>query len=539
MSDDLLTDDLLDDLEDGDDKEKKRGRRRIGRRDKKDKNDKKAKATKADKSAAVAATASAASASNEDAKPSGLAGIRQWAIDSYNGIFKIVVEPQLPSYRVLGYMIMAFLFGMFWAYSIAPTVYYNGAPHQMRSEHQDQHVVSVAGAALAQMYSQADVQELLSRVDDPERRIARLLEATPDDRQTEVALQLIQPWAQGIDGRNAPSPGSFFSSLIGVIVAVILFIAISWVVALAWGLLIGGYVTRARLGIKRRLVGESDEDKAARATMDAERKRKEVREQMEREAKEAGASAMGPALTTKPSIYFKGRSYDDSFAIEDANDMFLGEMGATIARTVGDNKDLAAVEVWLFDKDDFTKTYTKVFVAPHTLNDPAAMNDLGQRVDNPDSDIVVLTPGAELDLISKTIIVKAKVVDVTPGSDPGLPPNSHFDGLTLQMQAWQTDGTPTPAAAPVAASAAGGLPDLSSYEIGPPPEMPSSMPPPTSSGQRDLSEYEIGPPPPGIAPVAPARPPAGSPPPAGLPPIDDDDDDDPFGGTADFTPVGN
>lgn len=547
MSDDIFADDdIFDDDEVAEDDSKKKRRGGRGRNKKKEKTEKGGRRSRGKKNADDAVAKVETSDGGQE-KSSPLKGLQQWLLDSYNGIFKIVIEPQLPSYRVLGFMIISFLIGMFWAYNLAPTSYYNGAPHQMRSEHQDQYVIGIGAGALAGIYSETDVQELLSRVDSPTQRITRLREITDDGLQTEVALQQIEPLSQGIDGRDSPSGGSFFGTLITVIIAVIIFIAITWVFALAWGLLIGGYYERARLSIKKRLVGESEEDKAARETIEAERKRRAIREQMEADAKDAAAGGgdLGAPVTTKPSIYFKGRSYDDSFAIEDSDDMFLGEMGATIARTVGEAQELAGVEIWLFDKDDFVKTYTKLFVSEHTFNDPAAMSELENRVDNRAEDIAILKPGATLDLISNNLTVRAKVLETTPGTDASLPPNSHFDGLTIQMQAFQTQGSGSPAApAPVPTpAAAGGLPDMSSYEIGPPPEMPSGMAPPppppaspSTSGQRDLSDYEIGPPPPGVKPLSP--PPMGATRPSPNPLPELDDDDDPFGGTGDFTPVG-
>jgi hypothetical protein len=520
-----MTDDIL-----NDDAAEGKKKRRLGRRRKKDK--------KPDDMAEKAPKA----ADDDGDSSSPLAGIRQWLVDSYNGIFKIVIEPQLPSWRVMGFMILAFLFGMFWAYNLNPVQFYDGAPHQMRDEFQDVYVIGVAASALSDVYGDEAVATLLDRVDDPAQRVQDI-QAANQGRQIEVAMQEIADIAQDVDGQDAPSGGSLFGTIFQILLAIILFIAISWIIALAWGLLIGGYYDRARLAIKRRIVGESEDDIAARKTMAAERRRRDLQKQMDEDAKQAAASDLGPPVVSKPSIYFKGRAYDDSFAIEDANDMFLGEMGATIAKSIGDDQDLAAVELWLFDKDDFVKTYTKVFVSEHGYNDPVTMSDLETRVDDASTDIVVLKQGAEHTLESNNLIIKAKVVEIEPGTDSSLPPNSHFEGLTIQMQAFQKSGdtVPTPAAAPSAAS--GGLPDVSQYEIGPPPTMPGSSstppapPPPASSGGLpDVSEYEIGPPPEGAKPLTP--PPMDQQPPSNLPPIDDDDEDDPFGGTGDFTPVG-
>ncbi|MFW5748714.1 MAG: hypothetical protein ACOCYT_03790 [Chloroflexota bacterium] len=533
MTDDILTDDAV---EEGG----RRGRRR-GRGRKKEQAEKAPKAKKRkDRKAQAAPTG--------EATGSPIARLRQWLLDSYNGIFKILLQPQLPSMRVLFFMVISFLVGMFWAYNLAPVQFYNAAPHQMRDEHQDQYVIGVAASALAGIYNDEGVATLLNRVDSPAQRVERL---KGRGGQTEAALEAVDEIAQSVPGRDMPSAGNIFTTVIEVIVAVVAFVLVASVVAIAWGLLIGGYFDRARLTIKRRFVGESEADIRARQTMDAERKRKEMRRQMEEEARTAAATDLGTPLLTRPSIYTKGRAFDDSFAIEDADDMFLGETGATIAKTIGDSQELAAVEIWLFDKDDFVKTYTKVFVSEHGYNDPMVRSDLEVRVDEPATDIVILRQGSELTLESNNLVVKAKVIDTSPGMDPSLPPNSHFEGLTIQMQAWQKQGEAVTVGMMPGAAGAGGLPDVSSYDIGPPPDMPSSPPP---GGLPDVSSYDIGPPPeipqprqqppsapPQQEPVGwpppQARPPQ-SQPPEELPPFDDDEDDDPFGGTADFTPLG-
>lgn len=482
-------------------------------------------------------------------KPAGEGGgLRQWLVDSYNGVFRIVIQPQLPSLRVLSFMLIAFLAGMFWAYEPAGVQFYDGAPHQMRSEHQDQYIIGIAASKLANIYDDEGIRQLLERIDDPAERAERLIQR---GGQTAAALEQVIDVARVVEGRPAPSSGSLLAAILQIAGGVLIFVVVVNVFALVWGLLIGGYVERARLTIKRRMVGESDDDKRARETMEGERRRRDIAKQM-LETTTDSDRALGTPLVNKPSIYFKGRAYDDSFAIEDADDMFLGETGATVARSIGDGQDLSAVEVWLFDKDDFVKTLTKIFVSEHGYNDPATRSDLENRVDNPQTDIVVLRAGAEHIVESDNLIVKAKVADATPGTDPALPPNSHFESMTLQIQAWQKQAGATPASPPPMGAPAGGLPDVSDYQIGtlsdapasPPPPPP---PPPSSSGQRDLSEYEIDPLPPGMSPP-PSPPPMGSPGtstrptmPPDLPPYDagddDDEEDDPFGGTADFTPI--
>lgn len=470
-----------------------------------------------------------------DGEGGGGFNLRQWLVDSYNGVFKIVIQPQLPTLRVLGFMIIAFLFGMFWAYQPAGVKFYDGAPHQMREEHQDQFVIGVAASALARLYDDAGVAQLLERVDKPAERVQRLINERGG--QTAAALEEIQFIAQTVEGRDAPTAGNLLTSILQFILGTGAFALIANIFALVWGLLIGGFVERAWLTLKKRFVGESEADKQARETMEGERRRREIAKQMAEDSKTAVASELGTPLVNKPSVYFKGRPFDDSFAIENADDMFLGETGAATAKVIGDSGDLAAVEVWLFDKDDIGKTYTKIFVTEYGFSDPVMMSDLQSRVDNPATDIAVLRTGSELTLESTNLVLKAKVAEAVIGTKPDLPPNSHIDNLTIQMQAWakanQVAAATTPMAAIPPAPPASGLRDLSDYEIDPLPPTPvttqsnyAPLPPaPPASGLRDLSDYEIDPLPPTPPPASPIRYP--------------EDDDDPFGGRADFTPKGN
>jgi len=485
-----------------------------------------------------------------------VAGIRDWLVDSYNGLFKIVIQPQLPKPRLFGFMIAALILGLVWAYAIDPVSFFDASPSQLSDTQRDQYVILVAGSYVAELYDDENTVQLLQRIEDPAGTVSRLLQNTGPDTQVNFALQQIAPLAeQAGAGTPAPDSGNILQSILSFVLAAVLLIVIMIAVSLLWGLLIGGYVER----FVARFRPKTEADLKAQQAIDDIRRRKELQARMAEEAaQDASTSDLGPALMQQVSPYTKGRAYDDSFAIEDMNDMFLGEAGATIAKTIGDDQDLTAIEIWLFDKDDFVRTLTKILASPHAFNDPVIRSELDAKVENPATDIVVIEPGATLIIESDNIRVQAKVADLTPGTNPALPPNSHYDAITLQMMGWQTSGVsvPTPAA-PAPAGAASGLPDLSSYEIGPPPEMPSgSTPAPASppapggsSGLPDLSSYEIGPPPEmpsgfsektqpsSPAPYAPKPPPL-SPPPS-LPSTDDDDEDDPFGGTGDFTPIGN
>ncbi len=453
---------------------------------------------------------------------------RNWLSDSYNGLFKILIQPQLPKPRVLGFMLGAFLFGLIWAYMLAPVVFYNGSPSQLSPGQRDQYVKLVAGSYQAGLYDDSQTIQLLSRVEEPTAAIDRML---PNESGSVAAsLQSVRPLAeQAGDGTRAARDGGIIRSIIVFVVAVIAFVLIVNIFALLWGLLIGGFVQR----FLARLRPKTQADLDAMQTIEGIKRRKELEIQMRAEApaSDAEGAAYGPPIMQRISTYTKGRQFDDSFAIEDANDMFLGESGATISKTVGDSQELAAVEIWLFDKEDFVRTLNKVFVSEHAYNDPVSRSELDSKVDNPSTDLVVVKPGSVIVIETDAIKLQAKIVDVTYGTNPDLPPNSYFDGLTIRMEAWEKGKAGAVAPAPVSAPAyAIPSPVTTPMPAYTPPAAPAAAPPPMPS---------YSPPPmPSYAPqpAAPFGQRPAAPPPATLP---GQADDDPFGGTGDFTPIGS
>jgi hypothetical protein len=248
------------------------------------------------------------------------------------------------------------------------------------------------------------------------------------------------------------------------------------------------------------------------------------------------STTYGKPLMQRMSVYIPGRGqFDDSFSIEDENEKFLGECGAGISEVigVGDPAKVTAVEVWLFDKDDFVRTLTHVFASEHAYNDPGLRAKL-----EPKGPIVLVKPGAVAVLETASLRLQARIVEVEYG-DGALPPNSNFSKLTIELAAWRKQPGGTPAAPePIPAATVPAAPAPVYAPMSPPVPLPAdptfgspippapSFPPPTpgfapspqppSPGLRPLT------PPPLSPPAAPPRPPV---------------DDDPFGGTGDFRPV--
>ncbi len=484
--------------------------------------------------------------------------IRQYIIDSYNGLYKIVLEPSMPTKQTIILLVVGLIIGMIWGYAIRPVQFYDSSPSQMAQGSRDQWVKLVAASYNAGMYGEEAVINLLQRVEQPGATVQRLLASALDGTVEKQSLQQIQDLANSAGaGTAAPQAPGIAQSLLDFIIPLILIIVITPILVLVWRLL---FYSNVVAPILDKIRPKSEEEIQKRKELEAERKAHQVAMEAQKDMVVEIDEELGEPLTQKLSVYTKGRMFDDSFAIEDANDMFLGECGATIAKTLGDAKDLAAIEIWLFDKEDFVRTLTKVFVSEHAYNDPAIRSELEPKVENPATDIVVVKDNAKLVLETDALRMQATVKAFTYGSGGSLPPNSHFDSLSIEIAAWEKlkVGSSAPAVPPIPPmpgtipASTTPMPVAPTTPIAPPPTAPVQpaapqplAPPPMSPSQPTQPNPAFSPPPAfNPPPAAPASSPADrgirplSPPPLQRPPAPPDDDD-PFGGTGDFTPISN
>lgn len=447
---------------------------------------------------------------------------REWLIGTYNGLYKIVLEPSMPSRQTVLIVVLAFLIGLVWAYLISPIVYYDGDPSQLEQGWQNEWVRllserydNVASSSAQGAEFQQSMINLLAAVDDPVGIIDAEGINVPGFR--ELAEQA-QPFAK------APPPRPSITGTISpFVVGPIVLIVLSVIIALVGRLLI--YPNLIEPVVKRMRGEVAVSDEATQRTIDAMR-RARAAEDKARDAAEPADSQFGEPVTRKMSVYLMGRGqYDDSFEIEDKNDMFLGECGAAIAETIGEGspQKVAAIEVWLFDKEDFVRTMTGVFATEHAYNDPAIRSKLETK-----GDIVLMQPGAEIVLETNTLRLRARVVDMGYGEGE-LPPRSFLENATIEIAVWQKTGA------------------AASVPVGGPPPIAPERPLPMDVDFEPAPQYPDAPVAP-ARPAMPAMPPAGTstspfdnPPPAPVPPPRrpaPPPDDDPFGGTGDFTPVG-
>jgi hypothetical protein len=141
-------------------------------------------------------------------------------------------------------------------------------------------------------------------------------------------------------------------------------------------------------------------------------------------------------ITQTMTTYVLGDDlYDESFSIDTSGGEFLGEYGVGVSETigVGEPKKVAALEIWLFDKNDI-KTATKVLMSEHAYNDP----NIRARLE-PKGELVVVKPQEQVLLETATLQLLATVVDIQYGTG-AMPPQSYFERITLELAVWPRGG---------------------------------------------------------------------------------------------------
>jgi hypothetical protein len=395
----------------------------------------------------------------------------------------------LPNPTTVIFFAVTFTLGMVFAYGTISFV--NGEPVQLEQSWQEQWVIGVEARFRAANNQQAanpeNIVNLLRAVDDP-ATIAQELQLGNAEFQ-----QLAQQAQEQAD--PAPRGGTIISNYVMPVVWVIVFTIVYVVLYFVWSFVIFPFI--------RDLTRKEDaaEKEAASKQIQQIKDRRALEEQMKAEATSSeGTIKYGEAVIQKVSMYQRGfGKYDDSFNIETEDKTYYGEAGGAIAETIGED-GVTALEVWMFDKDDFTNTPTTILASQYAFNDPG----LKSRLD-PRGDVVMAEPGVIVKLETQAVYVEAKVVEVIYDETADIP-NSVFKKVVTQVTAWAKNEN---------TASGGGLPPMPSPT---PPSAPTGVPVPQAppmGGQMGGSQ----PPMPGGS--GPATPPP----------------EDPFGGTGDFTPV--
>lgn len=145
---------------------------------------------------------------------------------------------------------------------------------------------------------------------------------------------------------------------------------------------------------------------------------------------------LAPPITQTMTTYVLGDDlYDESFSIDTGGGEFLGEYGVGVSETigVGEPKKVAALEIWLFDKNDI-KTATKVLMSEHAYNDP----NIRARLE-PKGELVVVKPQEQVLLETATLQLLATIVDMDYGTG-AMPQKSYFERITLELAVWPRSG---------------------------------------------------------------------------------------------------
>ncbi len=145
---------------------------------------------------------------------------------------------------------------------------------------------------------------------------------------------------------------------------------------------------------------------------------------------------LAPPITQTMTTYVLGDDlYDESFSIDTGGGEFLGEYGVGVSETigVGEPKKVAALEIWLFDKNDI-KTATKVLMSEHAYNDP----NIRARLE-PKGELIVVKPQEQVLLETATLQLLATIVDMDYGAGAA-PQKSYFERITLELAIWPRSG---------------------------------------------------------------------------------------------------
>ncbi|MEP0804497.1 MAG: hypothetical protein HRF47_03360 [Chloroflexota bacterium] len=318
-----------------------------------------------------------------------------------------------PRVALITGVILGLLLGLIIGWGLWPVKWTDGTPEVLRADLQEDYL-RMAAEAYAR---NNDPNDALRRWDDLGKAAASTyvrLQANPGKIDPAV-LQNYGGLIQTVKGPIVPEPqtsgGASSSTFI-----ILLSVAVIVILLGAGGLYLyrllrkGPAVTTAVM-------------QAAQASRSAERTNFE----------ELG---LAPPITQTMTTYVLGDDlYDESFSIDTAGGEFLGEYGVGISETigVGEPKKVAALEVWLFDKNDI-KTATKVLMSEHAYNDP----NIRMRLE-PKGDLHVVKKGEQILLETATLQLLATVVDLEYGMG-ALPPNSYFERITLELAIWPRAG---------------------------------------------------------------------------------------------------
>lgn len=325
--------------------------------------------------------------------------------------FVVAFLKKLPFVQI-GLFVAGLLLGLLWAYQISPVEFINATPSYLRADLQEDYLrmaidsfrVNNSPDLAVQRWNNLGVgaqQAYLNIQQNPGTQDPAVIKQFGDLITSILATNPPQP--------ETPSGSSSLmnTALIGIAIILVL------------GVLAAGGMYLFRLFGRR---GSGEVTTAMQAV------------EISRSAAKTNFSDLGlaPPITQTMTTYLLGDDlYDESFSIDTGAGEFMGEYGVGVSEIigVGDPKKVAALEIWLFDKNDI-KTATKVLMSQH------AFSDLGIRSRlEPKGELVQVEPQAQILLETATLQLLATVVDLEYGKGP-LPDNSYFERITLELAIW-------------------------------------------------------------------------------------------------------
>ncbi len=159
--------------------------------------------------------------------------------DSYNGVYVVLLKPYMPSVKTILLLVVGVIIGLFWAYVLAPAIFYDSDPSTLQQSWQDEWVKLLSDRnAAANFDVSANITSLLSAIDGPLEVVDRLL-VTPGEEANVPRLQAIRPMAEQAEpiAAVAPQP-NILSNILPFLIAPLIVVILAVIVALLWGMLI-------------------------------------------------------------------------------------------------------------------------------------------------------------------------------------------------------------------------------------------------------------------------------------------------------------
>lgn len=336
------------------------------------------------------------------------------------------VRKAMPQRRSLLLMVLPFLLGLGWAYSISPTIYRDAAPAQLAQGWQniwaqllvERYRLAVNTAVTSPEFNE-NLVRLLSAVDDPVAIVRSL-------GISDAGFLPLVERAQMNSMAAPPEPtvqGDVEPFVVGPLVVVLGAIVLT---------VLNRLVLQPTVGAAAQALWRRRPGSIGMPTVPSHLRRREP------EAIRGGDTETGQPVLRQLSVY-QGQSadYDDSWEIQARDKAFLGECGVTAADagTTHSPSNVSALEAWLFDKDDPVRSMTTIFATGFVINDPMARAQMETR-----GNIVPLEPGATAYLETNALRLRVRVIDVVWGATGNAPSTGFLESATTEISVWHKGG---------------------------------------------------------------------------------------------------